>query len=463
MRPRRNVEGMRMEMRTFRAYDPAQDLLLPPSLRDWLPAGHLAYYISEVVEQLDLTSFVSDYTSSDGKGAPPYHPVLLLKVLLYGYATGTFSARKLATKCVEDVAFRFLAAQQTPDFRTLIKFRRRHLERFHAVFVQVVELAREVGLVKLGHLSIDGTKVKANASKHQAMSYQRMLEQEQRLRAEVAALLAKAEAVDAAEEESVPAGDDGHTLPAELARREARLRAITAARARLEARAQARAQAEEERRAAESAERTAAGESPKRYRKAPAVTPQAREQENFTDPDSRIMLDGSTKGFVQAYNCQVGVDATAQLIVATAVNNNAADVGQLLPMIDQVTTTVGEAPAVMTADGGYKSDANFAGLAARGIDGYVACGREVYDPQVRCPRGRIPAAATRVDRMARKLRTKRGRAIYRTRKYVVEPVIGWAKAVLGFRQFSLRGLTAVAGEWTLVCVALNLRRMAVRC
>ena len=450
-----------MEMRTFRAYQPTQDLLLPPSLREWLPAGHLAYYLAEVVEQLDLTPFVTDYTSPDGKGAPPYHPALLLTVLLYGYATGIFSARKLATKCVEDVAFRFLAAQQTPDFRTLIKFRRRHLARFQAVFVQVVELAREVGLVKLGHLSIDGTKVKANASKHQAMSYQRMLEQEQRLRAEVAALLAQAEAVDTAED-AAPAGDDGHTLPAELARRETRLQAIAAARQRLEARAQARAQAEEARRAAEAAERTAAGAAPKRYRKAPVATPRPREQENFTDPDSRIMLDGSTKGFVQAYNCQIGVDATAQLIVATAVSNNAADVGQLLPMIDQATTTVG-APAVMTADGGYKSDANFAGLAARGIDGYVACGREVYDPEARCPRGRIPAAATRVDRMARKLRTKRGRAIYRTRKHVVEPVIGWVKAVLGFRQFSLRGLTAVAGEWTLVCVALNLRRMAARC
>jgi transposase len=455
------VEGMRMETRTFRPYDQAQDLLLPPSLRDWLPAGHLAYYISDVVDQLDLGAFVGDYASPEGKGAPPYQPALLLKVLLYGYATGVFSARKLSRKCIDDVAFRFLAAQQTPDFRTLIKFRRRHLDRFQALFVQVVELARELGLVKLGHLSIDGTKVKANASKHKAMSYQRMLEQEQRLRAEIAALLAEAEAVDTAEE-AEPDRADERTLPAELARREQRLQAIAAARARLEARARERAQAEATRRAQEATEREAAGEPPKRYRHPPAATPGAREQDNFTDPESRIMLDGGTKGFVQAYNCQVGVDATAQLIVATAVGNNAADVGALLPMVDQTTATVGQVPTVLTADGGYKSEANFTGLEERGIDAHVACGREVYDPQVRAPRGRIPTAATRTERMARKLVTKRGRALYRLRKHIVEPVIGWVKAVLGFRQFSLRGLGPVAAEWTLVCLALNLRRMAVR-
>jgi transposase len=449
-----------METRTFRAYDQAQDLLLPPSLRDWLPPGHLAYYISDVVDQFDLTAFVEEYAAPDGKGAPPYHPALLLKVLVYGYATGVFSARKLARKCIEDVAFRFLAAQQTPDFRTLIKFRRRHLDRFQALFVQVVEFARELGLVQLGHLSIDGTKVKANASKHKAMSYQRMLEQEERLRAEIAALLAQADAVDTAEE-AAPERPDGQTLPAELARREARLQAISAARARLEARAGERAQAETTRRAEEAASRAAAGERPPRYRQPPPATPGAREQDNFTDPESRIMRDGSTKGFVQAYNCQVGVDATAHLIVATAVGNNAADVGQLLPVIDQATATVGASPAKVTADAGYKSEANFAGLDARGIDGYVACGREVYDPRVRAPRGRIPTAATRTERMARKLVTKRGRAIYRLRKHLAEPVIGWVKAVVGFRQFSLRGLHSVTGEWTLVCLALNLRRMAV--
>jgi hypothetical protein len=330
------------------------------------------------------------------------------------------------------VAFRFLAARQTPDFRTLIKFRRRHLDRFQALFVQVVEFARELGLVQLGHLSIDGTKV--NASKHKAMSYQRMLEQEERLRAEIAALLAQADAVDTAEEVA-PERPDGQTLPAELARRKARLQAISAARA-------------------------AADERPPRYRQPPPTTPGARGQDNFTDPESRIMRDGSTKGFVQAHDCQVGVDATAHLIVATAVGNNAADVGQLLPVVDQATATVG-APAKVTADAGYKSEANFAGLDARGIDGYVACGREVYDPRVRAPRGRIPTAATRTECMARKLVTKRGRAIYRLRKHIAEPVIGWVKAVVGFRQFSLRGLQSVTGEWTLACLALNLRRMAV--
>jgi len=364
---------------------------------------------------------------------------------------------------VEDVGFRYLSAQQSPDFRTFIKFRSRHIERFRGLFVQVVELSRELGLVQLGHLSIDGTKVKANASKHKAMSYKRMLSEERKLRGEIDDLLARAGAVDEAEDARYGASSSGESIPAELSRREQRLSAIGAARGRLEARARARAAEEAKRREEEAEEREESGEAPKRYRKDPDPEPGASEQENFTDPESRIMRDGATKGFVQAYNGQLAVDAKHQIIVAAELDNNASDGGKLLPMVDAAVANAGGKPGYMTADGGYKSEENFAGLDEREVDGYVACGREVYDPRIACPRGRIPKGATRTDRMARKLLTKRGRRRYRKRKHTVEPVIGWIKSVVGFRQFSLRGQRKASGEWALVTTALNLRRMAVLC
>jgi transposase len=451
-----------MEARTFRVYDREQCLLLPPSLRDWLPEGHPVFFISEVVDGLDLSDLISDYDSPDGKGAPPYHPRLLLGVLVYGYATGVFSSRKLAAKCVDDVAFRYLAAQQTPDFRTFIKFRSRHLERFRGLFVQVVEVARESGLVKLGHLSIDGTKLKANASKHKAMSYKRMLEEERKLREEIDELLKRAGAVD--EEEDEEYGEaDGRSLPEELSRREKRLEVIEAAKRRLEERAERRAEEEADRREKEARVRETEGKPPKRYRKPPDQTPKAKEQENFTDPESRIMLDGGTKGFIQGYNCQIAVDAEHQIIVAADLDNNAGDAEKLLPMLDAAVENTGEHPRILTADGGYKSEGNFAGLKEREVDGFVACGREAYDPRIKCPQGRIPKSATLTDRMVRKLLTKRGRKIYRMRKHIPEPVIGWIKSVLGFRQFSLRGERKALGEWMLVCTAMNLRRMANPC
>ncbi len=452
-----------MESRKFRPYDQSQCLLLPPSLREWLPDGHLAVYISDVVDGLDLRALIADYDSPEGKGAPPYHPRMLLKVLIYGYATGVFSSRKLAARCVEDVGFRYLSAQQVPDFRTFIKFRSRHIERFRGLFVQVVAMSRELGLVKLGHLSIDGTKVKANASKHKAMSYKRMLSEERKLRDEIDDLLARAGAVDEAEDTRYGEDGSGESIPAELGRREQRLAAIRAARGRLEARARARAAEESTRREGEAEEREQSGETPKRYRKDPDPVPKAKEQENFTDPESRIMRDGATKGFVQAYNGQLAVDAKHQIIVAEVLDNNASDSGKLLPMVDAAVANAGGKPGYVTADGGYKSESNFAGLDEREVDGYVACGREVYDPGVKCPRGRIPKDATLTERMARKLLTKRGRGRYRKRKHTVEPVIGWIKSVVGFRQFSLRGQRKASGEWALVTTALNLRRMAVLC
>jgi len=383
----------------------------------------------------------------------------MLKVLLYGYAVGVFSSRKLAARCVEDIAFRYLAGQLRPDFRSILKFRTRHLKRFERLFVQTVQLAQESGLVTLGRIAIDGSKFKANASKHKAMSYQHMCAQEKKLTREIAEILERVEAVDEAEDKEF--GDyDGYSLPDALAHREGRLATIQAAKARLEERARERARQEEERRKTEAAERTQQGGKPRRYRKEPDPVPKAKEQENFTDPDSRIMKDGATKGFIQAYNTQIAVDDEAGIIVATQLNNQANDSRQLLPMLEAVKENTGACPGETLADAGYKSESNFEALASHPTEAYVACGREAYDPRIECPRGRIPKDATHTQRMERKLRTRKGRAIYRKRKHIVEPVFGWIKHVMGFRQLSLRGQENAHAEWNLVCGVLNLRRMA---
>lgn len=450
-----------MGERKFIAYDPGQALLLPPSLQDWLPDGHLAHFVSETVESFDLSDWEADYDTKTGSGAPPFAPRMMLKVLIYGYATGVFSSRKVAARCVEDVAFRYLCAQLTPDFRSFQKFRKRHLARFADLFVQVVQLAQEAGLVKLGRIAIDGSKMKANASKHKAMSYQRMCAEIEKLEGEISEIIGRAQATDDAEDEEL--GDyDGYSLPDALSHREQRLKTIQAAKARLEERARKRAEAEEERREVETKEREEKGEKPKRYRKKPDPVPKAKEQENFTDPDSRIVRDGATKGFIQGYNGQAAVDDQAQIIVAADLNNHASDSNELLPLLDQVEENTGACPKEVLADGGYKSEGNFEALKERETEAYVACGREVYDPRTPCPRGPLPQGASQTDRMKRKLMTKEGREKYRKRKHIVEPVFGWLKNVLGFRQVSLRGEANVRGEWNLICLSLNLRRMAAR-
>ncbi len=450
-----------MGERKFIAYDPDQNLLLPPSLQDWLPDGHLAHFVSDTVESFDLSDWESDYDTKTGSGAPPFAPRMMLKVLIYGYATGVFSSRKVAAKCVEDVAFRYLSAQLTPDFRSFQKFRKRHLKRFGDLFVQVVQLAREAGLVKLGRIAIDGSKMKANASKHKAMSYQRMCAEIEKLEGEISEIISRAQAADDAEDAQL--GDyDGYSLPDALSHREQRLKTIQAAKARLEERARKRAEAEQERREAEAKEREEKGEKPKRYRKKPNPTPKAKEQENFTDPDSRIVRDGATKGFIQGYNGQAAVDDKAQIIVAADLNNQASDSNELLPLLDQVEENTGACPKEVLADAGYKSEANFESLQERESEAYIACGREAYDPRIPCPRGPLPQGASQTDRMERKLMTKKGREKYRKRKHIVEPVFGWLKHVLGFRQVSLRGEANVRAEWNLICLSLNLRRMAAR-
>jgi transposase len=424
---------------TFRRYAPEQSLLLPPSPRDWLPEGHLAYFISDTVDNLDLSAFYEPY-EGDGRRNSPFDPRMMVKILLYGYATGTFSSRKLAKKLHEDVAFRFLSGENFPAHRTVADFRKQHLAAFQKLFVQVVRIAREVGLVTLGTVAIDGTKVKASASKHKAMSYGRMQQEEQRLQAEIEELTTRASQVDAEEDAIHGAENSGDEIPAELQRREQRLKKIREAMERLKSR-----QEEEDQEAGRSPET-------KSRSKRPFGEPPEKKQDNFTDPESRIMKTSS--GYEQCYNGQIAVDAESRLIVATEVTQSAADAEQLLPMVEKILAVTQESPGEVLADAGYRSEANLQGLEDKKIDGYVSLGREGKSGSV-VASPENPATS----RMQEKLATEKGRKTYSRRKGVVEPVNGWLKSVLGFRQFSLRGLAKVAGEWTLVCLALNLKQM----
>ena len=431
---------------TFRPYHPDQMLLLPQDLREWVAEGHLAHHVSDLVDALDLSAFYAPY-EGDGRRNSPYDPRMMVKVLVYGYATGTFSSRKLAKRLEEDIAFRMLAAGNFPRHRTLCEFRRRHLDDFGAVFAEVVRLARRMGLAGLGRVSVDGTKVRANASKRKAMSYGRMTREERRLRAEIAGLLEKAEAVDAAEDARYGEDARGDELPEELKGREDRLAAIRRAKARLEA----------EQRAADDARGRKPGQkrNPKGGHpyKRPYGEPEEKAQSNFTDPESRIMKT-SSEGFQQCYNAQTAVEGDCQLVVATAVTDNASDQGQLIPMVDAAAETCGETPGQVLADAGYGNERDLRELEKRDIDGYVALAREgkaAADPDP----DKHPARA----RMADKLATETGRRRYARRKWQAEAPIGWIKEALGFRRFSFRGLEKVRAEWTLVCLALNIKRL----
>ena len=353
---------------TFRPYAPDQSLLLPPDVREWLPEGHLAHHISDLVDDLDLTAFYAPY-EGDGRRNAPYEPRMMVKVLLYAYATGVFSSRRVARRLEEDVAFRVLAAGNFPQHRTLCEFRRRHLEDFQALFVEVVRLAQELGLARLGKLSIDGTKVRANASKRKAMSYDRMQEEEQRLESEIEALLRKADAVDEAEDTRLGAEVRGDDLPAELHRREARLAAIRAAKARLEAKQRA---ADDARGRQPGQDRNPKGGRP--YKRAYGE-PDEKAQSNFTDPESSIMKT-SSEGFQQCYNAQAAVDAEHQLVVATDLTANASDQGELPVLLDAVKETFDAQPETVLADAGYCNERDLKDLEKRGVDGYVAPGRE---------------------------------------------------------------------------------------
>jgi transposase len=424
--------------KSYRPYFPEQDFLLPPSLREWLAENHLAYFVSDMVDQLDLSAIESHYEREE-RGYPPYHPGMMTKLLVYGYCVGVFSSRKLEKKLVEDVAFRVLAAGNQPDFRTISEFRRMHLKALEGLFAQVLRLALKLGAMKLGRVAIDGSKVKANASKHKAMSYRRIEEEEKRLRAEVRRLLAEAEQVDKDEDKRYGRTRRGDELPAELQRREQRLKRIAEAKRELEERARTEA---EENKEAEAKE----------------AKPHAKAQYNFTDPESRIMKGAD--GFVQAYNTQIAVEPVLQLIVGQAVTQQANDKKQLLPMIERVKQQSGQKVSEVLVDSGYCAQENLRAAAKRRVDIYAATGKQKHN-QVPppCPRGRIPASATLVDRMRRKLMTQPGRAIYALRKTIVEPVFGQIKQAQGFRHFLLRGYQKVQGEWALVCTTHNLLKL----
>src|SRR5262245_51057508 len=422
----------------FKPYEPDQGLLLPPSLRDWLPEDHLVYFLSDVVDQLDLAAITDDYRRDRG-GQPPFHPAMMVKLLLYAYCIGVPSSRRIEERTRTDIAFRVLAAGHRPDHDTIAAYRKRHLKALAALFVQVLKLCREAGLVKLGTVALDGTKVRADASKHKAMSYGRMAETEARLQAEVEELLHRAAAADA--EEDVRHGKGrGDELPEELRRREDRLRVIRAAKRALGAEAKAHAGAIRQADEQDRRQREAEGRPAKRGRRPePSETPEAKAQRNFTDPDSRIMVDGATKAFVQAYNAQVAVDADSQVIVACHVTQEADDKQQVVPLVEGIEANTGAMPRAGLADSGYFSEANIAYLETRGIDPHVATERLKHGECPPASRGRIPKSATVADRMRRKSRAKRGRAAYARRKGAVEPVLGQIKEVRGLRRFSLRG------------------------
>lgn len=428
-----------------------QGLLLPPSLHDWLPEDHLAWFIHDSVESLDIGPLLAKYRAC-GKGELPYDPRMMLRVLIYGYSTGVTSSRKIAAQLRENVAFRVLAGNQMPGHRSICRFRERHIDEFGHVFAQVVKLAAESGLVKIGTLAIDGSKLKANASKHKAMSYDRMKKEEARLKREIAAILAMAANADA--EEDVDFGRDfrGDELPEELSRRETRLRCIQDARERLEQRKAEEARQADEKKKAKAAEE--GREPPKErpgVRKRPKGEPKPKDQENFTDPESRIMK--TSKGFEQSYNVHVAADAESRLILGTVVTNCAADVGQLMPVIKEVKANTDKPVGRVLADAGYRSEENLLLLEDAKIDGYISMGREGKS-KLKANED-LPAT----QRMNDKLETDVGRRRYRQRKHIVEPVFGWMKNVLGFRSFSLRGMRKVAGEFDLLSLALNLKRM----
>ncbi len=447
-------------MSNFRLIDRETGFLMPPSVDEWLPERHLARFVVEVIATLDLRSMTGSYR---GSGEASYHPQLLLGIMVYGYATGVFSSRRLERATYDSVAFRFVAANEHPDHDTIATFRRRFLKHIETLFVQVLGLAREIGVLKLGTVALDGTKIHANASRHSALSYEHASKIEAQLKAEVADLMARAEAADQAD---VP---DGMQIPAELARRETRLAAIAAAKAKIEARAKARyvgAKADYDAKLARQAARKAAG---KRLGGKPLVVPVAEpkptDQVNLTDEDSRIMPVAGG-GFEQCYNAQAAVAADSLLVIAADVVQAPNDKQQLEPMLGKIATLPDELGKVsaLLADNGYFSEANVNACAAAGVDPVIAMGREVHHLSLDARFADAPSppdAPTPLADMAHRLQTPEGKKLYALRKQIPEPVFGIIKSALGFRQFLLRGLDRVRGEWSLVTMAWNIKRMFV--
>ena len=434
--------------KTFRNWSLDQALLLPPSVHDFVPAGHLArFVVALVTEELDLSAILASYRGE--RGQPPYHPAMMAALLLYAYAVGIYSSRRIAKACIERVDFMAIVALDAPDFRTISEFRRRHLAALSALFVQVLKLCERAGLVKLGHVALDGTKIKANASKHKAMSYERMSKREAELQAEVDGWLKAAEAADAAEDKAFGTDKRGDEMPGWVADKQARLAKIREAKAALEAEAKAKA-------AAEQAARENKHDKPPR-KPPPSAAPEPKAQRNFTDPESRILK--TKDGYIQGYNAQAAVDAQAQIIVAHTLSNNGSDQAQFAPLLNATKANLGRNPDEVSADAGYCSAANLRTLSRRRIKGYIATGRQHHGSKSATAK-RPAKPGSLLARMTTRLRRAGHRSRYRLRKQVVEPVFGQIKQARGFRQFLLRGIEKVKAEWAMICTAHNLQKLA---
>lgn len=446
--------------KTFQAYTPRQAYLLPPSPTEWLSEGHLAYFILDVVQELDLSQIYRHY-ERELRGKPPHDPRLMVALLLYGYCTGVSSSRQIERRSYEDVAFHVIAGGSHPDHVSISEFRRVHLDALGGLFLQVLKLCQKAGMVKLGHVALDGTTVKANASKHKAMSYSRMKEQEQALARRVAELLARAKEADAREDAEHGPDRRGDELPAELSRAQTRLARIRQVKAELEAEARATREGEKKDESGKSSSGAGGCGASLPSHRIPADdegTPTPKAQRNFTDPDSRIMVGGDG-GFVQAYNAQVVVDEGCQVIVAQAVTNQPPDVEHAVPMLDQVADNCGRTADKVTMDAGYFSEENVLGVLARRVDPYVATGRTRHGAALPAKRRALQSAMPVKDWMRARLGSEEGAAIYRRRKAIVEPVFRQIKQARGFRAFGLRGLRKVRGEFSLVATAHNLRKL----
>jgi len=495
--------------KSFRPWNPEQTLLLPPSPMDWLPENHLVFFLLDLAAELDLEEIHAFYRQKDPRGEKAYEPRMMVVLLLYAYCVGLPSSRKIEKACWEDAAFRVLTGNQQPDHSRVSDFRRRHLDALAGLFIQVLRLCQKAGLVSLGTVALDGTKVKANASKHKAMSHERMLKSERQLEAEMRALLRKAEIIDAQEDGQYGKGNRGDELPVELQRRSSRLEWIRKAKAELEAEAAA-AKARQRQEQAEAAELEAAEtegsgdaqlsrraarrargarklvddaqklaiataeaaglESPvftaeldavaMPQRQLPSDTsgnPKPQAQRNFTDSDSHILKGAD--GWIQGYNCQAAVDGDHQVIVAIGVSNQPNDAVHLLPMLERIQANTGELPNALIADAGYCSTANLEACEEKGLNAYVSTSRQQHGQRPRPSRGRPPKDLDARGRMERKLRSKAGQAIYALRKTVVEPVFGQIKGARGLDRFRLRGLEKVNGEWSLMATTHNILKL----
>lgn len=452
--------------RGYLPYKIDQQLLLPRDMREWLPEGHLALFILDVVGELDLSKIYAVYNAKDTRGRAGYHPMMMVALLVYAYCVGKPSSRRIERATYEDVAFRVLAGDTHPDHDTIAAFRKRHIDALGELFVQVLQLCQKAGLVKLGHVAIDGTKLKANASKRKAMSYERITEAEKKLEEEVRKLLAEAERIDAEEDSRHGKGRRGDELPAELKRREDRLRTIREAKEALEqeAKQKAKAQAEEAKKRYAEREKRLAKKGKKPTGPKPRIPdpeqakPEPKAQRNFTDPDSRIMPDNANKGaFLQGYNAQLAVDSEAQVIVAADLTQAPNDHGALIPMAKAIANNVGRLPETISADAGYFSGKDVTNPALSGVNVLVPPDRQKHGSEP--PQGSAEPDASIANKMRHKLASEEGRALYKMRKAIVEPVFGQIKEPRGFRRLSLRGLSAARAEFQLVAATHNLLKL----